>query len=195
MMLGMRVEDDLKDICCIRLATSVCEQTDEPSGFITEYTGCIIGGDTCSDTIGNLTLMVVQLEAAAGAGTSLLDVMDCHTSDLAWFAPMINRDGFVGSIEAIANTSVCPLLIIDRVSIQPTYRGFGLALKAIDIACRTVGLGCGLAALNAFPSQWLEKDEPRPRAFIKDRAKLMAYYGRAGFVKARPAGTMAKRLW
>lgn len=180
--------------CFLDLRAEFSSQNEEPSSYITEFTGNIMAGIELTDVAGKLTLFVVQLEAAFDAGTSLEDVLDCYDSDMAEFCVIVNHSGFPRSIEKIAGTDVCPLLILQHMTIEPEFRGRGIGLEAIKIACQTVGLGCGLAALFAFPTQWNGKAETDPKNFGRDRAKLLKYYARLGFVKTRFPGIMVKRL-
>lgn len=180
--------------CLLDLKFTIGPQSDEPDSFIVSYEGDILAGEDVDEKAGTFEAMVVDLDAASDAGTSHLDVMDCYTADLAEYLCLFGRRGFIPSIERVAENSLCPLLVLHKMIIAPPYRGQGLGLQVIEIACQKLGMGCGLAALQAFPVQWADVEDADDRLIARDRAKLMSYYARAGFIRTRLPGFMVRRL-
>jgi GNAT superfamily N-acetyltransferase len=180
--------------CALEVTGRLGERHDEPSGYITEY-DAVIRGDTDHVTkIGTLRYLVIDLAAAEEEGIDPMDVLDSHDSDLAEFVTLVNRRGFVPSVAKMVGEYLQPILIIERIEIDEAYRGHDLGLTAISIACEVAGLGCCLAALVAFPSQWHGKSFKTSKAFVRDRARLARHYEKAGFRSLRRAGIMVRPI-
>lgn len=180
--------------CALEVSGQLGERHDEPSGYIAEY-DAIIRGDTGHVTkIGTLRYLIIDLAGAEEAGIDPMDVLDSYDSDLAEFVTLVNRRGFVPSVAKIVGEVVQPILIIERVEIDEAYRGHDLGLTAISIACEVAGVGCCLAALVAFPSQWHGKSFKTSKAFVRDRAKLAGHYEKVGFRSLHRAGIMVRPI-
>ncbi|WP_309262393.1 hypothetical protein [Lysobacter arvi] len=141
-------------------------------------------------------MYVADLKAASDAGTSPLDVLDGVDSSLAHFCELLTpRTGwFRPALERYTGVELCRLLVLGRLSIKQPYRGHGLGLQAIRLACEGIGQGCELAALKAFPVQWEGRVDEGPARFARDRAKLVRYYRRAGFKPIIGEGLMVSAL-
>jgi hypothetical protein len=180
--------------CILSVEAAFGPHSEEPGSYIVTYEADILTGEGFDEKAGTLEAIVVDLDAAVDAGQFHLDVLDCHSADLAEYLRLFGRNGFIPSISRIAETDLCSLLILHKMEIQPPYRGKELGLSAIEIACQKLGMSCGLAALQAYPIQWADIERVDRQTIARDRAKLMRYYARAGFTRTRFPGFMVKRL-
>jgi GNAT superfamily N-acetyltransferase len=180
--------------CALEIKGRMAQRLEEPSDYFTEYEAVIQGGPDHETAVGSMRYCIIDLSAAEEAGHLPWEVMDSYSSDLAEFTRLVNNRGFVPSIAKLVGEVVRPILIIERIEIDPAHRGHGLGLTAISIACDNAGIGCCLAALIAFPSQWHGKSFERSKAFARDRARLSQYYEKAGFQRMRRAGIMVRPI-
>jgi GNAT superfamily N-acetyltransferase len=180
--------------CALEIRARLAQRFEEPSDYFTEYNATVQGGRNHRTKVGTMRYSIIDLWAAEEAGHLSLEVMDSYSADLAEFSRLVNHRGFVPSIAKMVGEVVRPILVIQRIEIDPAHRGHGLGLKAISIACENAGIGCCLAALIAFPSQWHGKPYEKSKVFARDRGRLSQYYEKAGFVRMRRAGIMVRPL-
>lgn len=123
-------------------------------------------------------------------------MLDSVDSGLAHFCRLISRRTgmFKPSIARLAGVDIAPLLVLGHLTVQPEHRGHGLGLSAMQVACDRLGIGCPLAALKAFPTQWEGRVEEGPSEFRRDQTKLIRYYRRGGFVPVLGDALMARSL-
>lgn len=189
-------DDDEFGRCALSLKVHAGPYCGEPSQYVTEYHGEVLSGDDLAEPVGTMTLYVADLPMAQWENHSPIDVLDSVDSNVAHFVSLIStRSGlFVPSVAHVADTDLSAVLILGRLEIEPAFRGKGLGLEAIEIACKRFSLGCSIAVLTAFPTQWEGRVAEGPSQFKRDRAKLMQYYGRAGFEPILVNGLMVRRL-
>jgi GNAT superfamily N-acetyltransferase len=76
------------------------------------------------------------------------------------------------------------VLYIDKLEIEPPYRGRGIGLLVLLRLMRRYEEKCGLVAIKPYPLQYTNTDIPESsKEFKKDRKKLVLYYSRLGFKK------------
>lgn len=189
-------ENDSREDCSLRLAVDVGPNYGEPTEYILHYTGIVLGGEDLDVHVGKVEFYVVDLLKAVYAGESAWWVLDSLDSSLAHFCELIHAKGnrFKPSIEAIAGEDLGRILALGLIEIEPSYRGKGLGLRAMELICRRMGGDCSLAVLKAFPTQWEGRVAEDPKAFRRDRARLVSYYRRAGFEPVLGDGLMARSL-
>jgi hypothetical protein len=184
--------------CVLDLRVSVSPRYDEgdPADYFLEYEGNVISGPERDETIGTISMYVVDLLAAEADDVDPFDVLDAIESDLAHFCGLLSvRTGvFRPKVSDVAGIDLGRILVLNRMEIAQPFRGCGLGLQAIRTACKGVGLGCDLAALKAFPVQWEGRVDDGPAHFARDRAKLVNYYRRAGFMPFLRDGLMVAPL-
>ncbi|MFC3816641.1 hypothetical protein [Lysobacter sp. GCM10012299] len=168
----------------------------EPGQYVLSYEGRLLSGPDYATPIGAMSMYIADLEAAVDAGVSPFDVLDGVDSSLAHFCELLTtRTGwFRPALERFTGVEVCRLFVLGTLNIEQPYRGHGLGLQAIRLACDGVGQGCELAALKAFPIQWEGRVDEGPTKFARDRAKLVRYYQRAGFKPIIGEGLMVSAL-
>jgi hypothetical protein len=191
------VHDWKTPFCILRLEVDLTEYSNEPSAYVRTYEGKLLSGeDDIDEVVGELTFSVVELSRACCEGVNPWDVLDSIDQALAHFMVLVTNRGwvYVRSVQRIAGEPIGCLLVLDRLSVVPSWRGRGLGLSAINIACDRVGNYCSLAALRAFPTQWEGRDAANPTQFRRDRAKLMDYYRRAAFEPVLGGGLMVRGL-
>jgi hypothetical protein len=184
--------------CALDLRVLVGPQYDEsdPDDYFLEYEGAVLSGPERDQPIGTISMYVVDLLAAAADDVDAFDVLDAIVSDLAHFCTLLSARTrtFLPKVSDVAGIDLGRILILCRMEIAPQFRGYGLGLQAIRTACKGVGMGCDLAALKAFPFQWEGRVDEGPARFAKDRAKLVNYYRRAGFLPFLRDGLMLAPL-
>lgn len=136
--------------CSLNVKGNIGQRSEEPSSYVTEYEAAIIGDTDRTVEVGALRYFIVDLLAAEDIGNDPFEVMDSYSADLAEFCRLVNSRGFVPKVAGLIGTRPRPVLIIDKIEIAPEYRGHGLGLMALSIACDVAGIGCALAALIAF---------------------------------------------
>lgn len=168
----------------------------EPGQYVLTYEGRVLSGPDYATPIGSMSMYVADLEAALDAGVCPLDVLDGVDSSLAHFCELLtSRTGeFKPALERFTGVELCRILALGRLSIEQPYRGHGLGLQAIRLACDGIGLSCELAVLKAFPVQWEGRVDEGPTKFARDRAKLVRYYRGAGFKPIIGDGLMVSAL-
>jgi GNAT superfamily N-acetyltransferase len=76
------------------------------------------------------------------------------------------------------------LLLIERLEIDPPFRGKGIGLFVLLKLMRRHQKNCGLVAIKPFPLQYEKTDTPKSdQRFKRDHKKLTQYYARLGFKK------------
>ena len=168
----------------------------EPGQYVLTYEGRVLSGPDYATPIGEMSMYVADLETACDAGVSPFDVLDGVDSSLAHFCELLTpRTGwFRPALERYTGVELCRLLALGSLSIDQPYRGLGLGLQAIRLACEGIGQSCELAALKAFPVQWEGRVDEGPAKFARDRAKLVRYYRNAGFKPIIGGGLMVSAL-
>ncbi|QLL10696.1 hypothetical protein [Pseudomonas chlororaphis] len=182
--------------CRLEFKLDVNPRYGEPSDYVLHYEGSVLSGEGFDQPVGTISIYVADLQQAYFEGQDPWEVLDSVDNGLAHFCSLISRKTgrFKRSVEYIVGSDIERLLIISHLFIDPEYRGSGLGLSAIDVACKGLGNGAA-AALKAFPTQWEGCVVEDPKAFRRDRLKLMRYYQRVAFFPVLGDGLMARALF
>lgn len=187
-------EDDYES-CALEFALHIGPRYGEPSEYVLQYEGKVVSGSNFKEPVGEMTVYVADLESAYLGGDNPIEVLDSVDSGLAHFCNLLTAKGeFKPSVERHAGIDIGRLLVLGNLSIEAEYRGRGLGLQAIKLACDGLGQGCPVAALKAFPTQWEGRVDEGPQQFSRDRAKLIRYYRLAGFTPVIGGGLMVSSL-
>ena len=131
--------------------------SDDPSEFISEYTGVItcVDDETDAETkVGRLSALRVHAGLACNAGESLFDVCDSHSRELQYLHSLLYEpDGhfFKDVVATRFHADHADLLLIDYVILNPRWRKLNLGLLAVRKAIDLLGGGVGLAVSNISP--------------------------------------------
>lgn len=82
-------------------------------------------------------------------GWSLLDVLDEISADVASYLDLFDQDGQL--VAGISDNFAGSLIVADRVSVDPQYRGHGLGPLLLAEALVELGQGCQLAVCTPAP--------------------------------------------
>ena len=193
--------------------------TSEPELFVYDNKGTISIMDEKSNEhiIGAYAIKTVDVVSARENEFSLFEVLDASTDTLE-YCDLLGDDPYEFS-EQLVNTlhgkfhwyidpeiNIDSFLILDKLAIDPKYRGTGIGLVALDAIIRRFRLGTGFVVMFPYPLQYIDysnKDDPncevtkleeqwskptKPSTNVDaDSQKLQAYYARLGFVPV--AGT------
>lgn len=181
----------------ITFETGRWAQPTEPEHHVLEIAGKIMlaMADDTEAPAGKLELLLVSLSTAREYGFAAFDVLDSLT-DTSHYLELID-DGGEWS-EAVQDQFVdvfdSDLLIINKVEVEPRYRGKGLGILAVRTAIESFSRGCGLIALKPFPLQFTgwkapdwEPSVPLPHNVTKAQAfrsaikKVEKHWARLGF--------------
>lgn len=192
---------DLKDEltsggCHLKFKLEAGIYSEEPSSYILAYEGSVFAGAEQSTEVGELSAFVVDIERAVSDFVNPWDVLDSYSASLAHHTTLVRarRGTFTSRVQDEVGYEIGPVLVLDYLKLKGPFRGQGIGLEAIKIACDRLGLGCCLASLRAFPTQWEGRVADDPRAFRRDRTKLMRHYERAGFRSIGRDGLMVRAL-
>jgi GNAT superfamily N-acetyltransferase len=214
-----------EDLFCISLepkTSSSFGQPSEPYKYIHKTTGIVSiwNDDDEEETIGIFKIKVVDLQDAERDHVSAFDVMDAHSTTIRYFESLFNlnsdtlKDSLIDLLDQRFGWFVNfppNLLILDRLVIDPAYRGHGVGLNALDAIIRRYGLGIDLVAMNPFPLQFesvgkkdiysneMEDLDAKWSATVARKGtlkantkKLQAYYARLGFILAPKSDYMVR---
>lgn len=153
-------------------------------------------------TIGQFSIIVIDVESAMNEGERMFDVFDCDGRTVDYFSLYDDEEmGFVPEVTKVLKGGErwSPnMLVLDHLEILPAYRGNGYGLQALRWMQFHFGTGCGIVALVPFPMQfagWELDDERDKKTFAKMKLgtfsnnrpvafqRLRAYFARAGFVR------------
>jgi len=163
----------------------------EEEFYLSEYSGKLFVNleDEEDDTeylAGEARLFVVHAEAAEREGYSLFEVLDLRAESAAYM-PLIGTEAgnFSAPVCRILGEEMVfsrNMLILDRLTIEPKFRGQALGLRYIRAALQRFSIGCRIAAIKPFPLQFEGKVTDSNKAeFRAATTKLKKYYGREGF--------------
>lgn len=170
------------------------------SGILRQHFALITAYDEdhpeCSRPIGYLKFAILDVGQALNERESLFDVCDSHSQSYyeLWHSLYPKHDCLPrASVRSAIGGDVggLGLLYLDQLYIAPRYRGNQLGLAAIETVLKRYSLGCGFAALKAFPYQ--DKDKP-DTVFKRASRALRKHYGRLGFVRVGSSDYMALNL-
>ncbi len=94
--------------------------------------------------------------------TRLLEILDCASADLAEFIRLVHGDGLRDDLEDTIEGFGTKLVILDRVTVSPQWRGLGLGPLVAALALDTVGADARLFACHPgafeFEQGTIERD-------------------------------------
>jgi GNAT superfamily N-acetyltransferase len=168
--------------------------------YVVEYRGRLFVSleddrDDKEYVAGEARLFVINAEAAERDGEGLLELLDLK-AETAAYMPLIGKEA--GNFSA----SVCKklgedmvfsrnMLILDRLTIRPKFRGQGLGLRYLRAAVTRFGIGCRIAVMKPFPLQFENKvTESNVEEFRTATSKLKKYYAREGFESLKGSDLM-----
>jgi hypothetical protein len=130
------------------------------------------------ESVGHAEVVSVNWIGAQVAGIGGYDILDERSGDLEKIASVLFDGGeIVAEMEDVVAVPEGRLLVLDRVWIDPKYRGQDLGPKSAIVALSTLqGVG-GFAA--CYPSPFEGDPEPKDRAAAIER--LSAIWSRVGF--------------
>jgi hypothetical protein len=178
----------------IDLSLRFCERGDDPVGYLLLYKGRVLAiSDDDEFPVGEVQALVAQFPEADEAGWSAFDVLDSLSRDTACYLPLIGgKNVWCARIMNRFEPWEDRLLILDRVLIDPRYRGHYLGLKAAHALIDRLSMGCGMVALQPAPLVYPKLGataEPMSRSdeeeLKESRRKLFRYWSLLGF---RPYG-------
>lgn len=187
------------------LAYSHCSLVDdrEPNRYHRCIDGQVQIGDDDDDelrtTVGNFSVIVIDVEAAITEGECMFDVFDCSSKTVDYFSLYGEGMEFVPEVvKALKGGERWSpnMLVLDRLEILPEHRGRRYGLEALRWMQFHFGTGCGIVVMKPFPLQFESgaRTSDGKEAFAKlglgdftdnkDAAtrKLRTYYRQAGFV-------------
>jgi len=198
--------------------------TTEPELFVYDNKGTIkIMDEECNEiTIGSYAIKTVDVVSARENDFSLFEVLDASTDTLE-YCDLLGDDPYQFSEQLIntlegkfhyyidPETNIESLLILDKLAIDPNYRGNGYGLSAIDAIMRRFRIGADFIVMFPYPLQYIDysnKDDPncqvtkleekwsKPTKISTDvetdSQKLQAYYARLGFVPVKGTKLMVR---
>jgi hypothetical protein len=119
-----------------------------------------------------------------GESLYLLCDYEQDTLDCACAVYNLDEDVLSSKVEELFDFILpCTLniLLIDRMEIEPAYRGRMIGLITLIKLIRRYQKGCSLVAIKPFPLQYTGEVKGQEEAFERDRQKLVRYYGKLGF--------------
>ncbi len=135
----------------------------EPDNYITPLSGdvCIPFDEDDSKTVGSISAYLVHLGNAAEDQVSCFEVLDAHSADTALYLDLFETEGssFKDSVQSIFEPYSHDLLILDRIRIEPEFRGKGYGLYAAKLMVDHFGPSGGLVACVPAPYELLQKYE------------------------------------
>jgi len=212
-----KLENDQSFEISLRVEEEEIVFSDEPSRYVFVSNGDIrvSAGDVAlgeRKEIGEFRVIYVDLISAINENVPIFDVLDCHSESAAHYWELFNDDmdgTFSLPVIAAADLEDATwnpnLLILDRLTIEPNYRGRGFGLDALKLLMHRYRLGCGLIAMKPFPLQFqgafddsvlLQEQKAKyglaGSALNSQQAtkKLHKYYAKLGFKLARKTNFM-----
>jgi GNAT superfamily N-acetyltransferase len=166
----------------------------EPDAYITPLTGnvCIpSGGDDECKIVGKISAYSIHLGNASEDGVSWFEVLDSHSADVALYLSLFDAEArsCTDWVESNLEPYSSDLLILDRIRIEPEYRGRGYGLYAAELMIQTFGPSGGLAACVPAPYELLQKYE---LSSIEDAIRLSR---EERIPEWGPAETKLRKFW
>ena len=168
---------------------------DDPSHFFHQSSGKV--QLSCLDTdvhftIGEFSVIQVDLEGAWRSGMTVYEVMDITAPSFDLFQAIYKRDDYSrAAVKALGGHPIASenILILDRLLILPDFRGHGFGLDALKLMLQRFSFGAGIMALKAFPLQFEPETSDDVRLGLKRfkgnhataQRKLVSLYKQAGF--------------
>lgn len=175
----------------------------EPDEFVYGASGKIIGTDDEDQdfVVGGFEIAFVDINRALRADVHPFDVMDGHSDRMAEiYSALFNNVELKRKVRELLGIAEwgSNLLVLDRIELEPTYRGKGIGPQVIETLIDRFSPGAVAVALKPFPLQFeatRENRGARPKKGERTATKkLRAYYERLGFRRIGKANVMARAL-
>jgi GNAT superfamily N-acetyltransferase len=147
----------------LELTTSVAPTWDshEPENYLTHLSGkvCISSDDSDCIVVGTVSAFSVRLSNALDDGVSWFDVLDSYNDDIALYSALVEPDGssYTEWVQSKLEPFASDLLILDRIRVDPKFRGKGYGLYAAQLMIQGFGPSGGLVACVPAPYELLQK--------------------------------------
>jgi GNAT superfamily N-acetyltransferase len=180
----------------------------EPGDWALEISGSIlvtdeVQGRVChaSETeIGTMRAFLIQVREARRQGLQAFTVLKAKCFATSEYTQLFDKAEWRKRVRKKFDPRSADLLILDRIELQPEYRGQGVGLLAVRCVIEMFGLRCGLVACKPYPLQFEGSNKWTPPAQVSGttkslreaRRKLRRYWACAGF--KRVPGTMLYAL-
>ncbi len=154
------VENELNSYYTIdyKFESSLNQEKYDPESYITTVIGIIKTNNELEDDreIGEIRIKIFHLGHAMDNPIRLMDIFDTEYSDLELFEDIFDYDTNDYKESILVNIESCShdLCLIDKIVIEPDYRGKGLCKMIIDDLCSKFSGGCKMFILKVFPLQF-----------------------------------------
>ncbi|GBG14386.1 uncharacterized protein NMK_1985 [Novimethylophilus kurashikiensis] len=200
--LGVPPEENLVlEISQSSLTRFKAREPDE--NIVTDYLAkiCIYDDETEDFVdVGVLDYFVIDTALAHDNRVWLGDALDAHSDTLAdLFGTIYDEQTELKQVlmDAVGDdllTGFGGILYLNRVELQPAYRGRDIGLQAIYTLLKNKALGCELALLQAAPIQDGKAAPVSDAERKKISTKLRRHYKRLNFVSIGRTGYMGASL-
>ncbi|HRE00489.1 MAG TPA: GNAT family N-acetyltransferase [Ilumatobacteraceae bacterium] len=168
--------------------------TDEPDDGATAWESALIAvtDDEVEHRVAHAETFVIH--ASRLGGWSILDVLDEISRDLASYTELFDDDGEIAA--EFVDSYGGGLIVADRVTVDPAYRGRGLGPLLLAHALADLGAGCELAVCTPAPfeqptghdfdgGQQVLTDAVAAQRWAQRQEELRALWSRLGFERFR----------
>jgi GNAT superfamily N-acetyltransferase len=172
---------------------SLSQHEGDPSDFITVYHGDIIGmmDDDRERKIGKIILYLVERGRALNDGESLFDVMDCLDGDSCdCFANLFDHETeeLKPEVERLLSENRAfqsDMMLIERLELDPDYRGQEMGKKIALRAIQKFGDNCGVITCLPVPLQFtgLGPRDKEPKGKRLAQQRIRKFWEGVGFVR------------
>jgi hypothetical protein len=185
----------------------------DPSDYITPLSGSVCLPANIEDgdhvVIGSIKAYLVHLDRALNDREDWFDVLDSHSADTALYLDLFEagENAYSDWVQSAMETFSSDLLVLDRIRIEPQYRGSGYGLYAAALMIQDFGPAGGIVACVPSPYELAEGDygSPFEDAMGRGRAeripgwaqaetKLRAFWSLLGFQQVPESEVFALSL-
>lgn len=137
-------------------------------------------GSDKTEKVGSYSATVFNTSLALNMGVSLLDMADEHSQEVAdAISAIIQEDGSFVEIDGEEPFFVNRVLFIERIELEPKFRGKGLGLVIASYLIDS--LGANLVVMKPHPI-YRGAEEPTKKALQQGIKKLKAHWKKLGAV-------------
>jgi hypothetical protein len=179
----------------LELTTSVAPTWDnhEPENYLTHLSAnvCISSDDSDCIVVGTVSAFSVRLSNALDDGVSWFDVLDSYNDDIALYSALVEPDGssYTDWVQSKLEPFASDLLILDRIRIEPQYRGKAYGIYAAQLMIQGFGPQGGIVACAPAPYELAQK---RERSSVEGASARRTKEPLPGW---KPAQAKLRELW
>lgn len=171
----------MNELLSIDVNESLRYAPDDPESFVNRIDGDIFLRASCYGTtrtkIGSFKAIFVDVIGARDQQISGFEVFDTDQITCDYFmglykVPNVSFKSEVLSLAKTPSNGNPNLLILDRLSILPEYRGHAFGLEALRALILRFRVGAGLIAMKPFPLQFEEPDGSDDDELMEERGNL-----------------------